>query len=172
MTSVYGEQLEVDARSAERETLEALTDWLTGLRSWNYRATLTFSGDLWVRRKPVAWLPSDQAAVRRAEAFCGRVKKATGRTVDVVAGVEHGTKYGRPHVEAVLCVPEPSEVVERAIEWAWDSRDGNGHMRLRRLKGPPRGAVRYSVKYAAKDGLVVFSDSLRPVGEALREVYG
>jgi len=66
-----------------RRSRTAFEEWLTDLRPWNVRQTLTFSGSLGGRE----WLPSEAAAVRRAAAYgMPRRRAATqGRPYDTRA---------------------------------------------------------------------------------------
>ena len=128
-----------------RRSRTAFEEWLTDLRPWNVRQTLTFSGSLGGRE----WLPSEAAAVRRAAAYLRGLSRALRQRVDGFAATEYGTKYGRIHLELVLHVPTPYKGCQADASTSWERRDGNGHARTSTIRDPGR-AVRYAVKYATK----------------------
>jgi hypothetical protein len=130
-----------------RRSRTAFEEWLTELRPWNVRQTLTFSGSLDGRD----WLPSEAAAVRRAAAYLRGLTRALDQPVDGFAATEYGTKYGRIHLELVLHVPTPYRGCQVDASTSWEQREGNGHAKTSTVRDIGK-AVRYAVKYATKQG--------------------
>jgi len=128
-----------------RRARTAFEDWLTEVRPWNVRQTLTFSGSL----SGHEWLPSELAAARRVERYFRGLPSLLRQPVDGFAAIEYGTKYGRIHLEVVLHVPRPYAGCQVDASTSWERRDGNGHARTRTIRGVA-AAVRYCVKYATK----------------------
>ena len=156
------EELRSIRRVQRAESREALAGWLVGLRPWNARQTLTFSGTF----NGKEWLPSEQAAVRRVQRYLDGLTRATGRTVFGVAGVEYGGKFGRIHAEVLLAINEPYRGVLHAASRTWEVLDGNGHVGRSRPVlggGERRETVRYVTKYVTKGGLLVFSGNIGPL---------
>jgi len=137
--------LEDERVKLAKRSRTAFEEWLTDLRPWNVRQTLTFSGLL----DGGEWLPSEAAAVRRAAVYLRGLTPALGQPVDGFAATEYGTKYGRIHLELVLHVPTPYVGCQVDASTSWEEREGNGHAKTSTVRDIGR-AVRYAVKYATK----------------------
>lgn len=146
------------------EARVAMVDWLTGLKPWNARMTLTFSGEY--QGKP--WLPSQTAASKRVQRFLDGLTKAVRRPVYGIAGIEYGRLNQRIHAEVVLAIQAPYPGCLHEATATWERIDGNGHVgKAHAIRGGElREVVKYVVKYVTKGGGLIMSRSLSPV-EAL-----
>lgn len=140
---------------------EGMATWLTELRPWNARCTLTFSGSY--QGKP--WIPSKEAAVGRVQRYLDGLTRAVHRPVYAIAGIEYGKLTQRIHAEVLLYVQEPYAGCLHEASGLWTRVDGNGHVgKSRPVRRDDRQRdVRYVVKYVSKGGRLLFSANMGPL---------